>query len=217
MARKLKKTKPLIYVFCEGESEQAYTEFLKDRFKESAVIQYPRKTGLFEMAEDGFKNNVKMRNNIEVLNEIWFFFDTETKDIGKWDSRLKIIKHLRRLRKSPNIRVRLLMTSGCIEYWLMLHYKMYAPPAISVADREKILAELLTKEASYEKGNYAATARIAQNYPTAVVNAKKVLSLLEGIPELTDTDDRNKWLHNNSRTFSTVYEAIEYLENQEEN
>lgn len=29
MARKLRKIKPLIYVFCEGESEQAYTDFLK--------------------------------------------------------------------------------------------------------------------------------------------------------------------------------------------
>ena len=30
MARPTKKTKPLIYVFCEGESEQAYTDFLKN-------------------------------------------------------------------------------------------------------------------------------------------------------------------------------------------
>lgn len=29
MPRQIKKTKPLIYVFCEGESEQAYTDFLK--------------------------------------------------------------------------------------------------------------------------------------------------------------------------------------------
>ena len=29
MPRKVKSAKPLIYVFCEGESEQAYTDFLK--------------------------------------------------------------------------------------------------------------------------------------------------------------------------------------------
>lgn len=29
MPRRFKKIKPLIYVFCEGESEQAYTDFLK--------------------------------------------------------------------------------------------------------------------------------------------------------------------------------------------
>lgn len=33
MGRKLKKVKPLIYVFCEGESEQAYTDFLKKQMR----------------------------------------------------------------------------------------------------------------------------------------------------------------------------------------
>lgn len=33
MAHKLKKAKPLIYVFCEGESEQTYTQFLKKNLK----------------------------------------------------------------------------------------------------------------------------------------------------------------------------------------
>lgn len=32
MGRKLKKEKPLIYVFCEGDSEQAYTDYLKKTF-----------------------------------------------------------------------------------------------------------------------------------------------------------------------------------------
>lgn len=116
MPRKLKNSKPLIYVFCEGESEQAYTEFLKNRFKDVAVIKYLKKTGLFETAEDSFKNNIKCRNEAEEINEIWFFFDTETKDIAKWDSRLACMKRLRRLRKSPGVKIRLLMTSGCIEY-----------------------------------------------------------------------------------------------------
>ena len=35
--------KVLIRVFCEGESEQAYTEFLKHKFSDVAVIEYPKK------------------------------------------------------------------------------------------------------------------------------------------------------------------------------
>lgn len=31
-------------------------------------------------------------------------------------------------------------------------------------------------------------------------------------PELNDTDERNKWLYTSSQNFSTVFEAIEYLE-----
>ena len=33
MPRKTKKAKPHIYVFCEGESEQAYTDFLKEHLR----------------------------------------------------------------------------------------------------------------------------------------------------------------------------------------
>ena len=38
--------KVIIRVFCEGESEQAYTEFLKHKFSDVAVIEYPKETGL---------------------------------------------------------------------------------------------------------------------------------------------------------------------------
>ena len=214
MPRKLKKSKPLIYVFCEGESEQAYTEFLKNRFKDVAVIKYLKKPGLFEMAEDSFKNNIKCRNEAETINEIWFFFDTETKDIAKWDSRLTCIKSLRRLRKSPGIKIRLLMTSGCIEYWLMLHYKMFAPSVVTVAEKERMLTEVVNREPTYFKGNLTATAKIAENYPAAIEHADKVMNnlLSEGLPGIEESDERNRWLHCNSKTFSTVHEAIRYLE-----
>lgn len=35
--------KVIIRVFCEGESEQAYTEFLKHKFSDVAVIEYPER------------------------------------------------------------------------------------------------------------------------------------------------------------------------------
>ena len=37
--------------FCEGESEQAYTDFLKKEFKDVASIKRPSSTGLFEEAD----------------------------------------------------------------------------------------------------------------------------------------------------------------------
>ncbi|MDD6503044.1 MAG: RloB domain-containing protein [Oscillospiraceae bacterium] len=214
MPRRTKKTKPLIYVFCEGESEQAYTDFLKQKFSDVAVIKRPSATGLFEEADSRFKKDPKFRNSAEVTDEIWFFFDVETKDIGNWDKRLKIIKNLRKLRKGPNIKVRLLMTTGCIEYWLMLHYKMFAPPVLSVADKDKMRAEVVAKEPSYVKGDYESTARIAEHYPTAVKNAEKTLHnlLSDGLPGLEDTDERNQWLCTHCKTFSTVNEAITFLE-----
>ena len=100
MPRRIKHAKPLIFVFCEGESEQAYTDFLKQRFANVAVIKRPSATGLFEEADRRFQKDPKFRDYAEVTDEIWFFFDVETKDIGKWEQRLAMIKRLRRLRIS---------------------------------------------------------------------------------------------------------------------
>ncbi len=214
MARPTKKTKPLIYVFCEGESEQAYTDFLKKTFSDIAVVKRPKSTGLFEEARDKFDKDKSYRDNAEVIDEIWFFFDVEKDQREKWNARLKIIKSLRRLRNKPGIKVRLLMTTACIEYWLMLHYKKYTPDIETVADKQRILHEVQSREKDYEKGDYPSTARIAERYPTAVKNARDVLTelLQEGLSELADTDERNRWLYFSSKSFSTVFEAIEFLE-----
>lgn len=214
MARKLKKSKVSICVFCEGESEQAYTDFLKSKFQDVAVFKRPSSTGLFDEADNRFKKDPKYRDYADVIDEIWSFFDVEEKDIDNWGKRLEIIKRLRRLRKKPQIRVRLLMTTGCIEYWLMLHYRLFAPPVLTVPEKEQMLRQVIKEEPTYKKGNYIATARIAQHYPTAVKNAGIVLQnlLKEGMPRLEDTDERNLWLCKNCRTFSTVQEAITFLE-----
>lgn len=214
MARKLKKSKVSICVFCEGENEQAYTDFLKSKFQDVAVFKRPSSTGLFEEADNRFKKDPKYRDYSDVFDEIWFFFDAEEKDADNLSKRLEIIKRLRRLRKKPQIRVRLLMTTGCIEYWLMLHYRLFAPPVLTVPEKEQMLRQVIKEEPTYKKGNYIATARIAQHYPTAVKNAGIVLQnlLKEGMPGLEDTDERNLWLCKNCRTFSTVQEAISFLE-----
>ena len=214
MPRKVKSAKPLVYVFCEGESEQAYTDFLKSKFQDLAVFKRPSSTGLFDDADNRFKKDPKYRDYADVIDEIWFFFDVEEKDIDNWSKRLEIIKRLRHLRKKPQIRIRLLMTTGCIEYWLMLHYRLFAPPVLTVPEKEQMLRQVIKEEPTYKKGNYIATARIAQHYPTAVKNAGIVLQnlLKEGMPGLEDTDERNLWLCKNCRTFSTVQEAVSFLE-----
>ena len=108
------------------------------------------------------------------------------------------------------------MTTGCIEYWLMLHYQMFAPPVQTEAEKEKMLAAVKNKEPHYEKGNKEITARIAQNYPTAIENADKILKnlLSQGMPGLEESDERNRWLCEKCLTFSTVQEAIVFLEGE---
>jgi hypothetical protein len=107
------------------------------------------------------------------------------------------------------------MTTGCIEYWFMLHYKMLAPPLETVEQKQKMISEIKKIEPTYEKGDVVSTNRIAENYPKAVTNARKTLQnlLSQGLPGLEEDDVRNRWLCTQCKTFSTVYEAIEYLEN----
>lgn len=213
MPRPIKKSKPYIVVFCEGESEQVYMDFLKKEFRDVAVIKRVNTTGLFAEADGIFRNNKKYIDNAEVTDEIWFFFDVETKDADSWDARMRIIKRLRSLRKKPGIRIRLLMTTGCIEYWLMLHYEFSVPPIQTVAEKKRVMERLLTKVPNYRKGDADVTAEIAQNYRTAVVNARQTVENLlnHGLPSLADTDERNRWLCQKCLTFSNVYEAIDFL------
>lgn len=211
----LRKEKKIIRVFCEGESEQAYTDFLKCKFSDVAVIKYPKELGLFDVASDRFTKDPQYREYINEIDEVWFFFDVEVKDIPQWDKRIKIIKSIRKLRRKPNIKVRLVMTTGCIEYWFMLHFKKYAPPLQTVEEKNHVIEELVQKVPTYKKGDRDSTCKIAEKSSKAISNAKSVFSNLisEGLPCLDDTDERNQWLCKNCFTFSNVFEALEFLQN----
>lgn len=215
MGRKIKSSKPLIYVFCEGESEQVYSDFLKKTFKDVAVIKRPKQTGLFETADKMFKNNIQYRDNKEITDEIWFFFDTEPTDKDKWETRLKIMKRLSKKPGKRQITVRLLMTKACVEYWFLLHYQNINPDIETLEDKARILDKLKRHEPDYVKGDKASTYKIAHNYQTAISNSEQIMKglLSQGLPTLENTDARNKWLHSCGKSFSTVHEAIKYLQN----
>ena len=130
MPRRVKRENPYIIVFCEGESEQAYADFLKREFRDVAVIQRPKSTGTFDEAGRRFRNDHKYLNNAEVTDEIWFFFDVESVDIPKWSGRLRILSRLRKLRKKPRIRIRLLMTTDVLNtgscYTMSIWHRLFA-------------------------------------------------------------------------------------------
>ena len=218
MSRKFFPPKPLIYVFCEGESEQVYTAYLKETFHDVAVIKIPSELGLFSTAKAKFTKDAKFRDVVSEVDEIWFFFDVEKSDHPNWDKYQKIIQYLRKLRKNPGVRVRLLMTTACIEYWLLLHYKCVSPPISTVAHKESMLRQVRSEVPEYQKGDQTSTWKIAKHYKTALENAQSILYRLQqdGLPTLEDTDERNRWLFCSSFTFTTVHEAIQFLEKEKE-
>lgn len=221
MTRKSKNlsVKKFIYVFWEGESEKAYLRFLKDEFERCAVIKSHRESGTFITANACCRNDKIFKSSFDEISELWFFFDTEIEKGNQWDYNIRIIDNIVRKHSARNpVKVRLLMTSCCLEYWLLLHYEKTAPAIATPADKERLLAELVRKyEHNYKKGDYASTANIAKNYKTAVQNGKWTLAQLEseGLPE--NETLRNKWLFSGVHTFTTVHEAILFLMDLSEN
>lgn len=212
--RKLKKTKPLIFVFCEGQSEQAYMEYIRKAFKDAAVIKKPIKMDGFEDALAQLNKNPVLNDVLSETDEIWFFFDVEADKADTWPTVKKIIESIRKKRKKPAISVRLLMTTGCVEYWFLLHYEQSAPPISTPETKEAVLRKLKNYEPHYKKGDESVTARIAENYATAVQNGIWSLHCLagEGLPCEEATDERDAWLFRGVKTFTTVQEAIIYLQ-----
>lgn len=185
---------------------------MKEKFEDVAVIQKPVK-GLFEVADKKFKKDAKYRNNAEVTDEIWFFFDVDDGQTGSWDRIQKIVSTLKKLRKKPNIRVRLLMTTGCVEFWFLLHYKKVVPSIQTVAEKENVLRLLQNECPGYVKGDSNTTRKIADHFKQASINGDWVLGQIEGLPTLEDSDVRNRWLYQSSRIFTTGARSIKFLEN----
>lgn len=213
MARKSKNKsrKPYIIVFWEGESEEQYFKFLKDRFHEKANLNVHNKKGLFTMAEKAFSSKGIYCDDASDVDEIWIIFDTEVDLRPSWDKNWDIVKKLRK--KCKNATVNLYMTKGCIEYYFLLHYEKTQPLIVSVKDKEKVLKLLSTKYClGYEKGDKDTTWEIAEHYETAVENGewslKRITDELEGT---ADENERIRRLYFTDSTFTNVHEAVKHL------
>ena len=213
MPRRTVQSKKYIYVFCEGESEEEYAGYLKDEFSNAVVIK-PQK-GLFAEAEAYFRKDRNFKNNIDITDEVWFFFDVELSDRDKWDSWMKSVRFLANMAKTKRkIKIRFLMTTGCVEYWFLLHYEKQRPLIQTTAEKDRVEQQVRTHEPSYQKGDRESIRKIANYYKTAVSNGEWVISQLNNVDNivlLSAEDERNKQLFQCGKTFTTVHEAIFFL------
>ena len=213
MARKVQQrnTKKAIYVFWEGESEEAYSKSLKRMFANQAVIKPHREKGTFETARSFYRGNRAFQNDLPEYDELWFFFDTEISKADQWERNMKALKEIIASRRKNPIKIRLLMSTGRVEYWFLLHYERVRPAIASPAEKERMLKNVQEYVPSYVKGDQKATDEIAANYARAVENGRWTLECLkaEGLPGTEE--QRDKWLFQGKHTFTTVHEAIEML------
>lgn len=214
MARSTKKLEPrkAVYVFWEGESEEAYSKYLRQHYTKNAGIQTHREKGTFATASAYFRGNQRFKEILEELDELWFFFDTEVDKGQQWKDSMDLLESIRKSRRKNPITIRLLMTSCCVEYWFLLHYNKIAPAMATPADKERLLGELKKIVPNYKKGDQDATNQIAQNYLTAIQNGKWTLERLKGDGMPAVDAGRDEWLFSGTHTFTTVHEALEWLE-----
>ena len=212
MARKIqqRQTKKAIYVFWEGESEEAYSKALKNIFAKQAAIKSHREKGTFDTARAFYRGNRAFQNSLPEFDELWFFFDTELSKADQWDKNMKCLKDIIASRRKNPIKIRLLMSTGCVEYWFLLHYERVRPAIATPPEKERVLKEVQKHVPAYEKGDQKTTEEIARNYSVAVENGRWTLECLdrEGMP---DGEERDQWLFQGKHTFTTVHEAIEML------
>ena len=105
-ASKQKETKPLFWVFCEGETEKEYVIFLRSRYRIPIKIKIKiaksniSDTYIKSFKEKGFTHD-KDRN--------FLMYDADVKDV---------VEKLKKLQNTE-----LLLSNPCIELWFLLHYQ----------------------------------------------------------------------------------------------
>jgi len=214
MARrsKNKSRNPYIIIFWEGESEEQYFKFLKDRFHEVANLNVHNKKGLFGAADKAFSLKGVYSDDVLDVDEIWLVFDTEVEMRAKWKENWDIVKKLRK--KCKNATVKLFMTKGCIEYYFLLHYEKTQPLIVTVQDKENLLKRLSTKDycPGYKKGDKETIWKIAERYTMAIENGewclKRIADELKGVS--TEDAITEKFYFTDS-TFTNTHRAVQYL------
>jgi hypothetical protein len=108
-ASKTKKINPVYYIFCEGETEDAYVSFLKQKFRVNIKIK-SKITGQ-KISESLIKNYIKeISKGISSEDDKTFLmYDVDSEEIK---NRLLSLKNSIRLFSNPNI-----------ELWFLLHFR----------------------------------------------------------------------------------------------
>ena len=155
-ASKRKKINPTLFVFCEGETEKAYVNFLKSLFRIPSIHIQPNIGG----------NNI----TTEYIEKYKQNKPTHEKDINFLIYDLDVPEILQRLLKIKNST--LLLSNPSIELWFLLHYKNQTANANSVY----CCKELNNRNRIYKKGviDKKLKEKLISNFDTAIKRAKSL-------------------------------------------
>ena len=130
--RKKRKMNPTYWVFCEGETEEAYINFLKSHFRLPSIQIKAKVKG----------NSINQNYIAQYLKGAF----TTSKDQVFLLYDIDAPKMLDRLCKIEDCE--LLISNPCIEFWFLLHYKNHK----AVCKEAFCIKELKNRNGKYRKG-----------------------------------------------------------------
>ncbi len=126
-----KKMKPTFFVFCEGETEEAYVKFLKSRYR--IPIEIDSKIAGNRITNK-YVNNYKKEKFTHVKDKTFLLYDLDAP---------KMLEKLQRIKDG-----RLLVSNPCFELWYLLHFKEQK----AEIDCRHCVDELAKRSSNYKKG-----------------------------------------------------------------
>jgi len=129
---KSKKIRPRSWVFCEGESEDAYVSFLRSKYRSPTVIV--SKVAGAGIKESYIRHYKKDNGGSHPKDKTFLFYDGDMQDV---------LNNIERIKKTN-----MLITTPCLEYWFLLHYKDCNDAMVS----DSCLRKLKEVNPEYKKG-----------------------------------------------------------------
>ncbi len=158
---KNKKTNPVYYVFCEGESEKAYINYLKKEYRKPITIKVKQKN---EVNQDKINTHLKNELFDNKKDKIFLMYDLDVEDTLK---KLQDIEY-------KKIQGKLLVSNPCFELWYLLHFQDQTAN-ISSKHCENLLKEYLR---NYQKGE------VPQDIKNRIKNAGNLQKVIQKAKKL---------------------------------
>ena len=152
-----KAMRPNFFVFCEGETEEAYIGILRAHYR--APIQIITKKTLLNITQ-ALINRIKANYICTKNDRTFLMYDLDVPTV------------LERLKKIPN--ATLLCSNPCVELWILLHYTNQQTELTSKECVEKLCAIV----PFYRKGAISKTMELdlLQRMPQAIERAEKLVA-----------------------------------------
>jgi len=153
---KIRKTRPVYFVFCEGETENAYINLLRSHFRFPIEIK-AKVTGTSITRE---KIKRMLDGNIDwTKDKVFLIYDADLKSINT---------------KLGQIEFALLIFSyPCFEAWLLLHFQ----DSIKSDSCDDVTSQIRVHYPAYKKGEISIRlgAFLIEKMTFAITNAKKLI------------------------------------------